>query len=172
MTATALATATAMTASAQPQMTTIAKAIRSNPNEAPNDATDPRAYLNEVDDDEAMTWVRAHNLSTVNKLSKDPRYRQYQADILKILQATDRIASPGLAQGDMIDNSGRTGRTCKPCGGVRTGNPTGQASRNGAPSSMSMHCPRPRATCRDTPAVTPSNTPTCLKNSWTIVRKP
>ncbi|MCS0463622.1 MULTISPECIES: prolyl oligopeptidase family serine peptidase [Rhizobium] len=104
MTAAALAMATAMTASDQPQMTTVAKAIGSNPNKAPNDATDPRAYLNEVNGDEAMTWVRAHNLSTVNKLSKDPRYSEYQAEILKILQATDRIASPGFAQGDMIDN--------------------------------------------------------------------
>lgn len=104
MLAVALATVTTITASAQPQMTTVAKAIDSNPNEAPKDAADPRAYLNEIDGDKAMNWVKAHNLSTVNKLSKDPRYSEYQADILKILQATDRIASPGFAHGGMIDN--------------------------------------------------------------------
>lgn len=104
MLAVALATVTTVTVSAQPQMTTVAKAIDSNPNEAPKDAVDPRAYLNEIDGDKAMNWVKAHNLSTVNKLSKDPRYSEYQADILKILQATDRIASPGFAHGGMIDN--------------------------------------------------------------------
>ncbi|WEX79338.1 prolyl oligopeptidase family serine peptidase (plasmid) [Sinorhizobium numidicum] len=104
MMAIALATVITMAASAQPRMTTVAKAIDSNPNKAPKDAADPRAYLNEIDGDKAMTWVKAHNVSTVSKLSKDQRYSEYQADILKILQATDRIASPGFAHGGMIDN--------------------------------------------------------------------
>ncbi|OHV77371.1 prolyl oligopeptidase family protein [Ensifer sp. LCM 4579] len=96
------ATVTTMGASAQ--MTTVAKAIDSNPNQAPEHAADPRAYLNEIDGDEAMTWVKTRNLSTVDKLSKDPRYSEYLADILNILQATDRIASPRFAHGGMIDN--------------------------------------------------------------------
>ncbi|MCA1494390.1 S9 family peptidase [Ensifer sp. NBAIM29] len=93
-----------MTAPAPPQMTTIAAAIDSNPNKASKDAADPRAYLNEIDGDKAMTWVEAHNLSTIDKLSKDPRYSEYQADALNILQATDRIASPSFARDGMIDN--------------------------------------------------------------------
>ncbi|MCA1408175.1 S9 family peptidase [Ensifer sp. IC3342] len=93
-----------MTAPAPPQMTTVAAAIDSNPNNASQDAADPRAYLNEIDGDKAMTWVEAHNLSTIDKLSKDPRYSEYQADALNILQATDRIASPSFARDGMIDN--------------------------------------------------------------------
>ncbi|WP_414132635.1 hypothetical protein, partial [Rhizobium jaguaris] len=59
-----------MAASAKAPMTTVAKPIDSNPNNAPNDAADPRAYLNEIDGEKAMVWVKAHNQSTVNKLSK------------------------------------------------------------------------------------------------------
>ncbi|AYG76734.1 prolyl oligopeptidase family serine peptidase [Rhizobium sp. CCGE532] len=99
-----LAMAFTMAASAKAPMTTVAKPIDSNPNNAPNDAADPRAYLNEIDGEKAMVWVKAHNQSTVNKLSKDPRYGEYQADILKILQATDRIVRPGFAHGSTIDN--------------------------------------------------------------------
>ncbi|MCZ4093142.1 hypothetical protein [Sinorhizobium psoraleae] len=102
MMAMALATVTTMTASAQPQMTTVAEAIDSN--KASKGVADPRDYLNEIDGDKAMTWVKARNLSTVDRLSKDPRYGEYQADILKILQATNRIASPGFMRGGMFDN--------------------------------------------------------------------
>ncbi|MCO5965134.1 hypothetical protein [Sinorhizobium meliloti] len=38
-----------MTALAQPQMTTVAKAIDTNPNKAPEDAADLRAYLEKID---------------------------------------------------------------------------------------------------------------------------
>lgn len=102
--ATALAMAFIMAASAKTPMTTVAKPIGSNPNSAPKEAADPRAYLNEIDGDKAMVWVKAHNQSTVDKLSKDPRYGEYQADILTMLHATDRIVIPGFAHGGMIDN--------------------------------------------------------------------
>ncbi|WEX79541.1 cytochrome P450 (plasmid) [Sinorhizobium numidicum] len=38
-----------MTAFAQPQMTTVVKAIDSNPNMPPEDAADPRACLEKID---------------------------------------------------------------------------------------------------------------------------
>ncbi|WEX91479.1 hypothetical protein PZN02_006274 (plasmid) [Sinorhizobium garamanticum] len=44
-----LATVPTMTAFAQPQMTTVAKAIDSNPDKPPEDAADPRAYPEKID---------------------------------------------------------------------------------------------------------------------------
>ena len=84
--------------------TTVAKAVDSNPNTAPAGSPDPRAYLDEINGDKAMAWVNAHNQSTIDKLSKDPRYDAYQAEMLKILQATDRIPAPSFAHGGTVDN--------------------------------------------------------------------
>ncbi len=89
---------------AQVHMTTVAKGIASNPNTAAKDAPDPRAYLNEIDGAQAMAWVKAHNQATLDKLQKDPRFDQFQGEMLKILQATDRIPSPSFAKKGHIDN--------------------------------------------------------------------
>lgn len=103
-------TALAILACAAPQvsiaqtMTTVAKQVDSNPNIAPKDAADPRAYLNEINGDKAMAWVKAHNEASIARLSKDPRFEQNRADMLKILQATDRVPAPDFAHGGMIDN--------------------------------------------------------------------
>jgi prolyl oligopeptidase len=86
------------------QMTTMAKAIESNPNTASRNAADPRAYLDEIEGTRAMAWVRAHNQTTLDRLSKDPRFARFQADALKILEATDRIATPGFAHNGMVQN--------------------------------------------------------------------
>ncbi len=88
----------------QAQMTTVAKAIDSNPNTAPRNAPDPRDYMAEIEGTRAMAWVKAHNQATLDRLSKDPRFARYQADALKILEATDRIAIPSFAHNDMVRN--------------------------------------------------------------------
>lgn len=85
-------------------MTTVAKSIASNPNTARAGAADPRDFLNEVDGEKAMAWVNTHNQSTVDRFAKDPRFAQNQADMVKILQATDRIPAPSFEHHDMIDN--------------------------------------------------------------------
>ena len=103
--ATAMAAiALSSTSSVWAQMTTIAKQVDSNPNIAPKDAVDPRAYMNDIEGDQALAWVKAHNDSTLARLSQDPRFAQNQADMLKILQATDRIPAPDFARHGMIDN--------------------------------------------------------------------
>jgi prolyl oligopeptidase len=104
MMATALATVAAMPSYAQTQTTTVAKQVASNPNIAPKGAPDPRDYLDDVEGDKALAWVKAHNQATFDALEKDPRFAPAQAEMLKILQASDRIASPGFAHNDMIDN--------------------------------------------------------------------
>ncbi|MGZ3304704.1 MAG: S9 family peptidase, partial [Asticcacaulis sp.] len=84
------------------QMTT-ARPTETNPNMNAG-AADPRAYLEDIDGARAMAWVKAHNEASLARLGKDPRLAQYQADMLKILQATDRIPMPAFAHGGMIDN--------------------------------------------------------------------
>ena len=85
-------------------MTTVAKPIASNPNTAAKDAPDPRAYMDEIEGDKALAWVHAHNDATLAKLSADPRFAQNQTDMLKIVEATDRIAVPGFARKNHVDN--------------------------------------------------------------------
>ena len=84
--------------------TTVAQQVDSNPNIAAPGSTDPRDYLSDIDGDKAMAWVNAHNQATIDKLSKDPRYDDYQTQMLKILQANDRIPAPSFAHGGMVDN--------------------------------------------------------------------
>ncbi|ESQ84824.1 hypothetical protein AEAC466_07135 [Asticcacaulis sp. AC466] len=85
-------------------MTTVAKPLSSNPNTAAKGSADPRAFLDEIDGAEAMKWVLAHNQTTLDRLSKDPRFAQSQAEALDILQATDRIAYPSFAHKGMVQN--------------------------------------------------------------------
>lgn len=85
-------------------MTTVAKANPSNPNTADASAADPRAWLDEIDGEKAMAWVTSHNEASIARLSQDPRFEQNKADMLKILQANDRIPAPRFARGDMVDN--------------------------------------------------------------------
>ncbi|CAL4866356.1 hypothetical protein MMA231_00596 [Asticcacaulis sp. MM231] len=86
------------------QMTTVAKSVADNPNTAAKNAPDPRAFLDEIDGPEAMKWVLARNQTTLDRLSKDPRFAQNQTEALAILQATDRIAVPNFAHGGMVQN--------------------------------------------------------------------
>jgi len=86
------------------QMTTVAKQAASNPNIAPKEAADPRDFLSDIEGDKALAWVHAKNDATLAKLSADPRFGEYQADMLKILQATDRIPAPAFARHGHIDN--------------------------------------------------------------------
>ncbi|HVZ30208.1 MAG TPA: prolyl oligopeptidase family serine peptidase [Asticcacaulis sp.] len=90
--------------SVQAQMTTIAKPAASNPNTAAPGTADPRAFLDDIDGKAALDWVKAHNEASLARLSKDPRFAQNQADMLKILQASDRIPTPGFAKHNKIDN--------------------------------------------------------------------
>ena len=105
-----VATALGAMAAASPSLlwaqmtTTTAKQVPSNPNIAAPGAADPRAYMDDIEGAKAMAWVKAHNDSTLARLNKDPRFAQYQAEMLKILQATDRIPAPDFARNGMIDN--------------------------------------------------------------------
>jgi prolyl oligopeptidase len=51
-----------------------------------------------------MEWVEAHNAHSLAVLQGDPRYQTLYDEALDILQATDRIPTPGFTPGGYIDN--------------------------------------------------------------------
>lgn len=71
---------------------------------ATSDATDPYLWLEEVEGERAMEWVKAHNARTFAVLQGDPRYETLHQQALEIVQAQDRIPSPGFTHDGHIDN--------------------------------------------------------------------
>jgi len=71
---------------------------------ATSDATDPYLWLEEVEGERAMEWVKAHNERTFAVLQGDPRYETLHQQALEIVQAQDRIPSPGFTHDGHIDN--------------------------------------------------------------------
>ncbi len=57
---------------------------------------DPHIWLEEVESERALAWVRERNTRSLAVLQGDPRYQRLHDDALRILEATDRIASPGF----------------------------------------------------------------------------
>ncbi|MFZ5668347.1 MAG: prolyl oligopeptidase family serine peptidase [Pseudomonadota bacterium] len=54
----------------------------------------PFEWLEQVDGERAMAWVRSENDKSLPVLTGDARYARLQADALAILSASDRIATP------------------------------------------------------------------------------
>ncbi|MBN8551922.1 MAG: S9 family peptidase [Caulobacterales bacterium] len=70
----------------------------------PSEAEDPYLWLEDIHGERAMAWVQAHNEHSLAVLQGDPRYQTLYDEALAILQATDRIPTPGFAPGGHIDN--------------------------------------------------------------------
>jgi prolyl oligopeptidase len=66
---------------------------------AQSDATDPYLWLEEVEGERAMAWVKAQNEASLGTLQGDPRYQGLHDQALAILEARDRIPMPGFATG-------------------------------------------------------------------------
>jgi len=60
---------------------------------------DPFLWLEEVQGQKALEWVRAQNAKTEAVLEKDPRFEPFQAEALRIFTATDRIPTPSFRAG-------------------------------------------------------------------------
>ena len=71
---------------------------------ATTDATDPYIWLEEVDGARAMAWVEEHNTRSLGVLQGDPRYEGLHDQALALVQARDRIPSPGFTHDGHIDN--------------------------------------------------------------------
>ena len=63
------------------------------------DAADPYLWLEEVEGQRALDWVRAENARSLDELQADPRYSRLHDEALAIVTATDRIPMPGLRGG-------------------------------------------------------------------------
>jgi prolyl oligopeptidase len=52
---------------------------------------DPFLWLEEIESERALAWARQENGKSLGALQSDPRYKQFEARALEILQAKDRI---------------------------------------------------------------------------------
>jgi prolyl oligopeptidase len=52
---------------------------------------DPFLWLEEIEGERALAWARKENEKSLSELQSDPRYKQFEARALEILQAKDRI---------------------------------------------------------------------------------
>ncbi len=60
---------------------------------------DPFVWLEDVLGDSALRWVRERNARSLGELEGDPRFAQLNARAVEIVNATDRIPSPGFSAG-------------------------------------------------------------------------
>lgn len=89
---------------AMAQTTVSTSAASTAPGFATSDATDPYLWLEEVEGDRAMEWVKAHNETSLGTLQGDPRYETLHQQALDLVQSRDRIPSPGFTHGGHVDN--------------------------------------------------------------------
>lgn len=66
-------------------------------------SADPHLFLEEIDSERALSWVRAHNDPTLKELGARPQYAKVEAEVREILLAKDRIPQPAI-RGDWIYN--------------------------------------------------------------------
>jgi prolyl oligopeptidase len=64
---------------------------------------DPFLWLEEVEGERALTWVREQNARTLEELQADPRLKQLEGEALAIYEAQDKLAY-GKIRGDYIYN--------------------------------------------------------------------
>jgi prolyl oligopeptidase len=60
---------------------------------------DPYVWLEDVHGDKAMAWVKAENERSAQVLQADPRYAEFKAEALQILESPDRLAMPVFRNG-------------------------------------------------------------------------
>jgi prolyl oligopeptidase len=66
-------------------------------------ANDPYIWLEQVDSPRAMQWVHSENDKTLAVLEKDPRYAAFYADALAIAEDKDRIPTPSMMAGQILN---------------------------------------------------------------------
>jgi prolyl oligopeptidase len=71
--------------------------------QAPAEQPDKYQWLEEVNGDRAMAWVRAENERTAKVLESDPRFAGLQADALKVLESPDRLPIPIFRDGEVYN---------------------------------------------------------------------
>ena len=66
-------------------------------------APDPFLWLEEVEGERALAWVRQRNAVTLESLQADPRYKVLEADALAIIRSKDRLTFGGYTQGHVTN---------------------------------------------------------------------
>ena len=67
------------------------------------DDSDPHLWLEEVEGDDALAWVREQNERTLNALQANPRYAGFEAAALEVLTSNDRIPYGTIRDGWMYN---------------------------------------------------------------------
>ena len=76
---------------------------RSQATQAVSEQPDPYVWLEDVHGDKAMSWVKAENERSAQVLQADPRYAEFKAEALKILESPDRLAMPVFRNGTVYN---------------------------------------------------------------------
>ena len=77
----------ALLASTSLTSVSMAQTASSAPAFATSEATDPYVWLEEVEGERAMEWVKAHNAHSLGVLQGDPRYETLHQQALEIGRA-------------------------------------------------------------------------------------
>lgn len=64
--------------------------------QTPSETPDKYQWLEDVSGERSMAWVKAENERTAKVLESDPRYAQFEATDLKLLESPDRLAIPEI----------------------------------------------------------------------------
>jgi prolyl oligopeptidase len=64
---------------------------------------DPYLWLEQVQSDRALQWVRSENAKTLDVLEKDPRYSALYSNALALAQDKDRIPTPEIIAGQVFN---------------------------------------------------------------------
>lgn len=62
-------------------------------------STDPYLWLEDIDGDRALAWVREHNTRSLARLQGDARFAQLHTDALTIANSHDRLPLGGVREG-------------------------------------------------------------------------
>jgi prolyl oligopeptidase len=84
-------------------MTSIFSATTHSSAQAPAEQPDKYQWLEEVNGERALSWVRAENERTAKILESDPRFAGLQADALKVLESPDRLPIPVFREGEIYN---------------------------------------------------------------------
>ncbi len=65
--------------------------------------TDNNLWLEEIEGQKALDWVQQQNQKSLGEIESDARYKKVEGDILKILNAKDRIPHVALRGGELYN---------------------------------------------------------------------
>ncbi len=100
-------------------------------------------WLEEVEGEEALTWVREQNERSLSELEADGDFEADLADALEVLTSKERIPY-GKVRGDYFYNFCRTRTTSGVSGGEPRWNNMALMIRSGRPSSTLTSSPKRR----------------------------